>query len=229
MAAIEIRDVAFSYRAGKEILRIPSFQVQRGERVFLFGDSGSGKTTLLGLVAGVLHGHHGELRVLDQDLGKMSNLRRDAFRGAHIGYIFQLFNLISYLSVIDNITLPCRFSGERRRRLGGVDLTKAAGTIATQLGVGTLLHEDVTRLSVGQQQRVAAARALLGNPELLIADEPTSALDYDQRERFLQLLFECCHEAGSTLVFVSHDRTLARLFDRTVSLGDINEVGGDSQ
>jgi putative ABC transport system ATP-binding protein len=228
MPTIEIRNVAFSYRGGKEILRIPSFQVQRGERVFLFGESGSGKTTLLGLVAGVLHGHEGYLRVLDQDLGNMSNHRRDAFRGAHIGYIFQLFNLISYLNVIDNITLPCRFSGERRRRLGGADLTKAAGTIATQLGVEAFLHEEVTRLSVGQQQRVAAARALLGNPELVIADEPTSALDYDQRERFLQLLFERCDEAGSSLIFVSHDRTLAPLFDRSVSLGDINEASGES-
>ena len=228
MSAIEIRNVAFSYRAGKEILRIPSFHVQRGERVFLFGESGSGKTTLLGLTAGVLHGHFGELRVLDLDLGKMSNHRRDAFRGAHIGYIFQLFNLISYLNVIDNITLPCRFSSERRRRLGGADLTKAAGKIASQLGVEAFLNEEVTRLSVGQQQRVAAARALLGNPELVIADEPTSALDYDQRERFIQLLFERCHEAGSTLIFVSHDRTLAPLFDRIVSLGAINEAGGES-
>jgi len=214
MSAIEIRNVAFSYRAGKEILRIPSFHVQRGERVFL---------------SGVLHGHLGELRVLDHDLGKMSNHRRDAFRGAHIGYIFQLFNLISYLNVIDNITLPCRFSSERRRRLGGADLTKAAGKIALQLGVEAFLNEEVTRLSVGQQQRVAAARALLGNPELVIADEPTSALDYDQRERFIQLLFERCHEAGSTLIFVSHDRTLAPLFDRTVSLGAINEAGGESR
>jgi putative ABC transport system ATP-binding protein len=228
MSAIEIRKVAFSYRAGKEILRIPTFQVQRGERVFLFGESGSGKTTLLGLVAGILHGHHGELRVLDQDLRKMSNHRRDAFRGAHIGYIFQLFNLISYLNVLDNITLPCRFSNERQRRLGGADLAKAARKIASQLGVEAFLHEEVTRLSVGQQQRVAAARALLGNPELVIADEPTSALDYDQRERFLQLLFERCREAGSTLIFVSHDRTLAPLFDRTVSLGDINEAGAES-
>jgi putative ABC transport system ATP-binding protein len=229
MSAIEIRNVAFSYRVGKEILRIPSFQVERGERVFLFGASGSGKTTLLGLVAGVLQGHRGELRVLDQDLGKLSNHRRDAFRGAHIGYIFQLFNLISYLNVIDNIILPCRFSRERSRRLGGSDLAKAAEKIASQLGVEAFLHEDVTRLSVGQQQRVAAARALLGDPELVIADEPTSALDYDQRERFLQLLFGRCHEAGSTLIFVSHDRTLAPLFDRTVSLGDINEAGGESR
>jgi putative ABC transport system ATP-binding protein len=222
-----MRNVVYSYRAGKEILRIPKFDVARGERVFLFGQSGSGKTTLLGLVAGILHGQKGDIRVLNEDFRKMSGHRRDAFRGTHIGYIFQLFNLISYLSVIDNITLPCRLITQRRQRLGETDLRQAAEQMASQLGVEALLYEDVTKLSVGQQQRVAAARALLGNPEVVIADEPTSALDFDQRERFLQLLFERCQEAGSTLIFVSHDRSLAPLFDRAISLADINEVGGE--
>jgi len=227
MPAIYMRNVVYSYRAGKEILRIPRFDVARGERVFVFGRSGSGKTILLGLVAGVLHGQKGEIQVLNEDLRKMSSHRRDAFRGTHIGYIFQLFNLISYLNVIDNITLPCRLIKQRRRRLGETDLRQAAEKMASQLGVEALLYENVTRLSVGQQQRVAAARALLGNPEVIIADEPTSALDFDQRERFLQLLFERCQEAGSTLIFVSHDRSLAPLFDRAISLDDINEVGGE--
>jgi putative ABC transport system ATP-binding protein len=226
MSAIRMRNVTFSYRRGREILRIPEFQVEREERLFLFGQSGSGKTTLLGLLAGVLHGNQGDLQVLDEDLGKMSNHQRDSFRGARIGYIFQLFNLISYLKVIDNITLPCRLSPERRRRLGGRDLANAAEEMASQLGVTTLLNEEVTKLSVGQQQRVAAARALLGNPELVIADEPTSALDFDQRERFLRLLFERCQHARSTLIFVSHDRSLAPLFDRAIALRDINEVAG---
>lgn len=222
--AVQVQNVAFSYRAGKEILRIRDFQVERGERIFLFGPSGSGKTTLLSLVAGVLQASQGELRVLDRNLVKMSNHERDSFRGVHIGYIFQLFNLISYLSVIDNITLPCRLNPARRRSLGDQDLKELAREAASQLGVEDLLDEAVIDLSVGQQQRVAAARALLGSPELVIADEPTSALDFDHRERFLRLLFERCGQSGSTLIFVSHDRSLAPLFDRAVSLPDINEV-----
>jgi putative ABC transport system ATP-binding protein len=225
--AVQVRNVTFSYRSGPEILRMREFQIERGERVFLYGPSGCGKTTLLGLIAGVLRVNPGgELRVLDQDLGRMSNHRRDAFRGAHIGYIFQLFNLIPYLNVRDNITLPCRLSNERRHRLGGRDLAESAEESAAQLGVGGLLSNDVTKLSVGQQQRVAAARALLGNPQLIIADEPTSALDFDQREQFLFTLFERSREQGATLIFVSHDRSLAPLFDRSVSLLDINEISG---
>ena len=139
MPAIYMRNVVYSYRAGKEILRIPRFDVARGERVFVFGQSGSGKTTLLGLVAGVLHGQKGEIQVLNEDLQKMSGHRRDAFRGTHIGYIFQLFNLISYLNVIDNIMLPCRLISQRRRRLGETDLRQAAETMASQLGVEALL------------------------------------------------------------------------------------------
>jgi putative ABC transport system ATP-binding protein len=133
-----------------------------------------------------------------------------------------MFNLIPYLSVRENIVLPCRLSRERRDRLGDVSVDDGARTLAEALEIGTLLDEGVTRLSVGQQQRVAAARALIGAPELIVADEPTSALDSDRREQFLELLFERCANAGSTLVFVSHDRGLEHMFDRAVSLTDVN-------
>jgi putative ABC transport system ATP-binding protein len=154
----------------------------------------------------------------------MKPAERDAFRGSHIGYIFQLFNLIPYLTVEENITLPCRLSAERRRRLNGKDLHRAAREVADHLGIGGLLHENVTKLSVGQQQRVAASRALIGTPELIVADEPTSSLDHDHRERFIQLLFESCREAGSTLLFVSHDRTLMPMFGRAISLPEVNRA-----
>ena len=158
--AVLVEDVAFSYRAGREILRIPGFQIERGEHVFLFGPSGSGKTTLLGLIAGVLRMTRGRLRVLDRDFTKLSNHERDSLRGSHMGYIFQLFNLITYLNVIDNITLPCRLHRARRMRLDGRDLKRAATQVASHLGIETLLAEEVSSLSVGQQQRVAAARRL---------------------------------------------------------------------
>ncbi|MBI2687268.1 MAG: ABC transporter ATP-binding protein [Acidobacteria bacterium] len=225
MSAIQLTDLRFAYGKGPEVLRIPTLQVNAGEKVFLFGPSGSGKTTLLGVLAGVLAGYTGGVEVLGRDVAKMTGTQRDAFRGSHLGYIFQLFNLIPYLSVIENITLPCRLSAERRARLNGVGLEQAAGDAAKRLGIGDLLHKPVTNLSVGQQQRVAAARSLIGTPELIIADEPTSSLDYDHREKFLELLFESCKAAGSTLLFVSHDRSLMHLFDRQLSLPGINKAG----
>lgn len=224
-AAIRLTGLRFSYGKGPEVLRIPTMEVAAREKVFLFGPSGSGKTTLLGILAGVLAGYEGTVEVLGRDVGKLSGSQRDAFRGSHLGYIFQLFNLIPYLSVVENITLPCRLSAERRARLKGASMEAAAQDVAKRLGIGDLLHKPVTNLSVGQQQRVAAARSLLGTPELIIADEPTSSLDYDHREKFLELLFECCQAAGSTLLFVSHDRSLMHLFDRQLSLPDINKAG----
>jgi putative ABC transport system ATP-binding protein len=223
-AAIELSDVRFAYRKGRTVLDIPGLRVARGEHVFLYGPSGSGKTTLLGLLAGVLRADSGSVSVLGQDLAHLSARRRDAFRAQHIGYVFQLFNVIPYLSVLDNITLPCRASRARRQRLQGEDVEVAARRLAAQLGITALLATKVTELSVGQQQRVAAARALLGSPELVIADEPTSALDAGRREAFLDLLFRSCAAAGAALVFVSHDLALAKSFERTLSLTEINVI-----
>jgi putative ABC transport system ATP-binding protein len=178
----------------------------------------------LGILAGVLEAREGSLQVLGKELAGMSRASRDAFRGAHIGYIFQLFNLIPYLSVLENITLPCQMSRQRRARLGGVTIEQAALVLARQLNIGHLLSENVLALSVGQQQRVAAARALLGSPELIIADEPTSSLDVDHREQFIEVLFSLAKPARATVVFVSHDRRLEPLFDRSIALSDINHV-----
>jgi putative ABC transport system ATP-binding protein len=220
--AVAVENATFSYQRGTPVLHVRSLDVARGERLFIHGPSGSGKTTLLGLLSGVLRADVGAVRVLDTDLTRLSNRGRDALRAAHVGYIFQLFNLIPYLSVQENIVLPCRVSRERRARLGGTSPDEAAIALADALEIGGLLGEKVTRLSVGQQQRVAAARALIGSPELVIADEPTSALDSDRRERFLELLFARCADARATLIFVSHDRQLEHVFDRAVSLADLN-------
>ena len=222
--AIDIRNLVFSYRAPKPVLKIREMAIAKGEKVFLHGPSGSGKTTLLGILSGVLKANEGSIKVLEQDLARMSSPARDALRGAHIGYIFQMFNLIPYLNVLENMTLPCRVSRERGQRLNGMPLEKAAKEMAERLGIGSIILEKVTDLSVGQQQRVAAARALLGAPELIIADEPTSSLDEDHRRDFLDLLFAQCREIGSTLIFVSHDRRMMPLFDRAISLSEINEV-----
>jgi putative ABC transport system ATP-binding protein len=221
---VDIKDLVFSYRSPKAVLEIREMAIAKGEKVFLYGPSGCGKTTLLGIVAGVLKPNAGSVRILGHDFARISGPARDALRGAHIGYIFQMFNLIPYLNVLENMMLPCRISKERSQRLNGKPLDKAAKEMAERLGIGSIILENVTDLSVGQQQRVAAARALLGSPELMIADEPTSALDEDQRENFLDLLFTHCREIGATLIFVSHDRRMMPLFDRALSLPELNQA-----
>ncbi|MCU0646994.1 MAG: ABC transporter ATP-binding protein [Gemmatimonadaceae bacterium] len=222
--AIRLADVRFGYRPGQQVLDIPALEIARGARVFLYGPSGSGKTTLLGLIAGVLAGGTGRVEVLGTDLARLGGSARDAFRAQHLGYIFQMFNLIPYLSVRDNILLPTRLDAQRAARLRGQSPAQAATELAEGLDILSLLDQPVTELSVGQQQRVAAARALIGYPELVVADEPTSALDADRREAFLRLLFASCERVGATLVFVSHDQALAPLFSQRVSLPDINRA-----
>ena len=222
--AIRIRGLRFRYGEDRWVLDIPELTLERGARAFLYGPSGSGKTTLLGLLAGVLRADEGEVEVLGKNLSSLTDAERDAFRAVHVGYVFQMFNLIPYLSALDNIALPVRMSPERRRRLNGGGIKETAAVLADYLHIGDVLNKRVTELSVGQQQRVAACRALIGAPELVVADEPTSSLDFDRREVFIELLFQECERAGATLVFVSHDRTLERMFSRTISLPDINKV-----
>ncbi len=222
-AAIDLTDVDFFWAAGPKVLSIPRFTVAQGERVFLMGASGSGKSTLLGLIGGVLPRYTGSVRVLGETLENLTGARRDAFRAAHIGYIFQMFNLLPFLSTIDNVLLTTRFSRERAERAGS-DPQGEARRLLSALGLRdpALLRRPITALSIGQQQRVAAARALMGRPGLVIADEPTSALDADSRLDFLELLRSECSAAGSTLLFVSHDTALAGAFDRTVAMSGIN-------
>jgi putative ABC transport system ATP-binding protein len=222
--AVELNDVKFAYTSSVPVLDIPTLSLNRGDKAFVFGPSGSGKTTLLGILAGILQADAGTVRVLGHDLTRMSGAARDAFRGAHVGYIFQMFNLIPYLNVLENIMLPCQVNKQQRQRLGAVPVAEAAQQLAERLGISDLTATSVLKLSVGQQQRVAVARALLGAPEIIIADEPTSALDTDYREQFLALLFESCAHTGATLIFVSHDRGLMPLFDRGIALTEINTV-----
>jgi putative ABC transport system ATP-binding protein len=220
--AVRIKNLKFSYGSTPDVLSIDNFEINRGEHLFLHGPSGTGKTTLLGLMAGILEAKSGSIEILGRSYATLRGTERDHFRGSHIGYIFQMFNLIPYLNVRENIILPCNISSERLERLGSVKPESAAKEVARHLQIDDLLDKKVTNLSVGQQQRVAAARALMGSPELIIADEPTSALDSDRREIFLNLLFKEVDRTGATILFVSHDKSLAPLFSRTLSLRDIN-------
>ncbi|PKM29010.1 MAG: methionine ABC transporter ATP-binding protein [Gammaproteobacteria bacterium HGW-Gammaproteobacteria-11] len=227
-AIIQLDHVTYAWPRQPRLLDIDAFALQPSERVFLRGPSGSGKTTLLGLLGGVYLPVSGQITLLGQNMASMSSTRRDRFRADHIGYIFQMFNLLPYLSLVDNVILPCRFSRLRRDRAltRHPSLQAAALDLLHSLGLRdpALLQRPVNTLSIGQQQRVAAARALIGSPELVIADEPTSALDADSREAFLRLLFSECAGSGSSLLFVSHDASLEPLFDRSLSLADLNRV-----
>ena len=210
------------------LLDIQQFRVDRGELLFVIGPSGSGKSTLLGILTGILLPQQGEVKVLQNKLSRLNGPARDRLRADCIGYIFQMFNLIPYLSVLENVILPCQFSSVRKRKvlLQGSSLNEEAQRLLGHLNLKDpkLLKKPVSELSVGQQQRVAAARALIGSPELLIADEPTSSLDTDHREAFLQLVFDECRRSGTTLIFVSHDTSLAPFFDRVVELNQINKA-----
>ena len=223
--AIDLRDLRFAWPDSPVLLDIDAFQLDRGERLFLRGPSGSGKSTLLGLIAGVLEAQSGEIRILGDEMSGLSGAKRDRLRADRMGVIFQMFNLVPYLSVVQNVMLPCRFSKARRNATGN-DPAQEARRLLSRLGLDDdrLLARPVTELSVGQQQRVAVARALIGGPELLIADEPTSALDADARDRFIELLNEEAARSGAALLFVSHDGALASHFDRALDLGELNRV-----
>lgn len=226
---INIENLRFRYPGSHhDVLDIEHFSISQGERLFIKGASGCGKSTLLSLLGGISTPNEGKVSVLGTSVGKLRGSQRDHFRANHIGFVFQMFNLIPYLSMIDNVTLPCRFSTERQTKAlqRSDNLEQEAIRLLDHLGLHdkTLLSRKVTELSMGQQQRVAAARALIGSPEVVIADEPTSSLDADARESFLKLLFNECEETGATLVFVSHDPSLQSLFHHTVALADINRA-----
>ena len=205
-------------------LVIETFALKRGERLFLVGPSGSGKSTFLSLLAGIATPQEGIIEVLGTNIAKLSGAARDRFRAEHYGIIFQMFNLLPYGSVIDNVVLPLSFSHKRRARAeaeGGVHAEAARLLETLSLEKAVIRNASAANLSVGQQQRVAAARALIGSPELIVADEPTSSLDRDRQQAFLDLLFADLDAAGATLIMVSHDESLSSRFTRVVNLTDI--------
>jgi putative ABC transport system ATP-binding protein len=225
--AIDISNLVFRWpRHAAPCLDIPLLAVGRGERIFLHGPSGSGKSTLLNLIGGVLRPEQGELRVLGQDLAPLSAHARDRLRADHIGFIFQQFNLLPWMSALDNVMLPGTFSARRRAQATQASsLREEAGRLLAHLELAPSdWLRPAARLSVGQQQRVAAARALIGRPELIVADEPTSALDAERQQSFIDLLLRETAAAGSTLVFVSHDHRLAAHFDRRIAMADISRA-----
>jgi putative ABC transport system ATP-binding protein len=216
--SLSIQNLFFTWSKQSDFaLQIPNWQVKSGEKVFLYGRSGEGKSTLLNLISGIENRYTGNIQVLGQDMAKLSQRKKDTFRANNIGIIFQQFNLLPYLSAEQNILLAQRFKSVNKAPHSG-----QLAAICERLELSrNLLNQKAIELSVGQQQRVAVARALYATPALIIADEPTSALDTQTREQFIQLLLDCAQT--STVVFVSHDMSLASHFDQQLSLADLQQ------
>lgn len=224
--ALTMRDMVFAWGKASPCLDVARFELLAEEQLFLCGPSGSGKSTFLNLAAGVLAPNVGSVCLLGEDLGRLSAIRRDRFRVDHVGFVFQNFNLIPWMSVLENTLLPCRFSRQRRQRAAQTTSPEdEAMRLLRALDLDARLwQQQAMKLSVGQQQRVAVARALLGRPEILIADEPTSSLDANRQAIFLELLQSECAVSGAALLFVSHDERLAARFHRSVHLSELNRL-----
>lgn len=199
-------------------LAVDGFAVAPGERVLLVGESGGGKSTLLSLACGVLRADAGRVLVEGTDLGALREAARDRLRAERFGVIFQMFNLLPFATALDNVLLPLRFAKRRRAQAGREEARALLDRLRVPEDAWTA---KAARLSVGQQQRVAAARALIGAPALVLADEPTSALDPATAAEFMDLLRAELARTGATLLMVSHDPALASHFDRTVRLSDV--------
>lgn len=223
--ALQIEGLRFAWPGSAWALDVPALTLSAGERLFLHGPSGTGKSTLLNLIAGTLVPQAGRIAVAGVDMGGKGGAARDRLRADHLGIVFQQFNLLPFLGLVDNVTLPCRFSARRReramQRFGGLEAAARHYLAALGLDLAALAKRRVVELSVGQQQRVAAARALVGGPSLVLCDEPTSALDARSRDQFVELLFAECAAEGAALLFVSHDLGLAERFPRRQALGEL--------
>ena len=221
--SINISNVAFHYpgRASKPVLQIPKWEVKSGELVLIYGPSGSGKTTFLNTIAGLILPVQGSIEILGEKAFKMPGFRRDAFRAKNIGYVFQQFNLIPYLNVIDNIKLAANFSKKK-------EIVKIDEEIIVLLKALNIAEEDwelhSRRLSHGQAQRVAIARVLINRPKIIIADEPTSSLDPLNKGSFINLLLSFVAKYEITLIVVSHDRSLSKYFNRVELFSEINII-----
>ncbi len=218
---ITIRDLQFSWPVSEFNLRIPSLEIASRTSVAVTGPSGSGKTTLLDIIAGILPAGDGSVTVGNTELARLSESHRRAFRLQKIGLVFQSFELIEYLSVLDNILLPARISPAVPL---SAELRDRARSLLTQVGLERHAARSVTRLSQGERQRVAICRALLTEPSLLLADEPTGNLDPESTLLIVEILLCQVREYGATLLMVSHDHSLLPHFDSAIDFGRLNST-----
>lgn len=216
---IRLSDIVFRYAGGEFELRVPGLAIDSAETIAIAGPSGSGKTTLLNLMAGIAAPASGTVRIADTEIASLDETARREFRIKGIGLVFQEFELLEYLDVLDNILLPFRIAAS-------LDVTgevrEHAASLASEVGIGDKLKRHPSHLSHGERQRVAVCRALLAEPNLLLADEPTGNLDPANRDRVLDILFDYVSRRSATLVTVTHDHELFDRFDRVIDIRDLN-------
>lgn len=223
MTVVSLKNVRKSYRAADgsilEILNIPSLEIQRGEQVVLLGESGGGKTTLLNVICGITHADAGEVIIDGINLVPLPEPTRDRLRARKIGIVFQTFNLLPAFSALENVLLGMSFAGR------GVD-RKRATALLERVGLAHRLHQTPAKLSVGEQQRVAVARALANKPTVLLADEPTASVDPANQTKVLEMIRQTCREENCALILVTHSMEVAGEFDRVEHLKGLNRLGG---
>ena len=220
---LKLRKVFFRWPGRSSFsLSLADLTVSYGEKLLLLGASGTGKSTLLSVISGTLLPDQGSVEIAKTEITNLSASARDRFRAEQLGVIFQQFNLLPFGSVADNILLPLRFAPIRRNRVKDAksEVARLCAALGLPVDIG---REKASSLSVGQQQRVAVARALIGHPPLIIADEPTSALDINSQDAFLDLLFTQAQTQGTSVVLVSHDERLGPRFDRILHMAEIAE------
>ena len=218
---VKIESLRFQWSKNSNFkIFVPKLEVGRGKKVLFLGESGSGKTTLLSLICGFLEPLSGSISINDKIISDLTSTNKDAYRSDNIGIIFQQFNLLPYANVIDNIILPLYFSKQRSKKVE--NKINVAMSLCNQLRLPeSILNQKASNLSVGQQQRVAVARALIGSPSIIVADEPTSSLDTEAQELFLDLMFDQISKNSSTLLMVSHDKSLTNYFDQVIDISEI--------
>ena len=219
---LEVRNLAFSWNIKSNfLLKINEFNLKRKKKILLLGESGTGKSTFLNIVSGILKPQKGSIKINDKYITSLNSKSKDHFRAETLGVIFQQFNILEFISPINNILLPHYFSNKKNK----ISAYHKAKSLAEKLGISEkMLHQKNSKeLSVGQKQRIAIIRALINSPKIILADEPTSALDYKNKERFLSLLFDLCEKSGTSILMVSHDKSIASKFDEALFINNLNK------
>ena len=223
--AIDIKNLKLAFD-GHNCIDIPSLQIHNGDAVMLFGENGSGKTTLMKLLSGLLEPDSGSVHILGRNLTNMKRREKDHFRADQVGYIFQSLHLMPYLTALENILLPCGFSSRKKQIVDGAELSREyeAYQLMARLKLEdpSRLRHKTEQLSKGLQQRIAVARALIGNPSLILADEPASTMGSYSQRLVYELLIEHARETNATLICITHNKEANPLFEHHLNMKDIN-------